>query len=126
MHKTGPTPQQVRAEVERLQAADREREAQREARMAELRKDARRHHEEKAALERQEKAEQERRREARRQAAEDADKRAMFNTWIAQGGAPVEFEAAWPDLRAQMLMQRTLEGENAAREGQRISTVSRI
>jgi colicin import membrane protein len=126
MNKTGPTPQQARAEVERLQAADREREAQREARMAELRKDARKHHEEKAERDRQHKAEQERRREARRQAAEERDKRAMFNTWIAQGGAPGEFEAAWPDLRAQMLKQRTLEGENAGREAQRASNVSRI
>jgi hypothetical protein len=87
--------------------------------MAELRKDARKHHEEKAEREHQQKAESARRLEAGRQAAEERDKRAMFNSWVAQGGAPSAFEAAWPDLRAQMLKQRTLEGENAAREGQR-------
>jgi hypothetical protein len=36
-------------------------------------------------------------------------KRAMFNTWVANGGSPTEFEAAWPNLRREMLTQRTLE-----------------
>jgi hypothetical protein len=50
----------------------------------------------------------------------------MFNTWVAQGGAPGEFEAAWPSLRAEELKRRTLEGENTGREVQRASGVSRI
>jgi hypothetical protein len=126
MNNAGPTREQVRAEVERLEADKREREARAEARMAELRKDAQKHHEDKAKRERQQRAERARRLEERRQAAEDRDKRAMFNTWVAQGGAPGEFEAAWPSLRAEELKRRTLEVENAGREVQRASGVSRI
>jgi hypothetical protein len=42
----GPTPEQVRAEVERLEAKDREKAARAEARMDELRKDAQKRHQE--------------------------------------------------------------------------------
>lgn len=94
--------------------------------MAELRKDARKQREADAERERQQKVERARRLEERRQAAEDRDKRAMFNTWVAPGGAPGEFEVAWPSLRTEELKRRTLAGENAAREGQRASGVSRI
>jgi hypothetical protein len=79
-----------------------------------------------AERERQDKAESARRLEAGRLAAEDREKRAMFNSWVAQGGAPGEFEAAWPSLRAEELKRRTLEGENAGREVKRASGVSRI
>jgi colicin import membrane protein len=94
--------------------------------MAELKEDARKRREAEAERERQEKAERARWLEERRQATEERDKRAMFNTWVAQGGAPGEFEAAWPSLRAEELKRRTLEGENAGREAQRASNVSQI
>jgi hypothetical protein len=94
MSKTGPTPEQVRAEVERLGAKEREEEARREAGLAELREDARKRREAEAERERQQKAERAKRLEAQRQAAEDREKRAVFNAWVAQGGAPSEFEAA--------------------------------
>jgi hypothetical protein len=60
------------------------------------------------------------------QGEEKRAKRAMFNTWVASGGSPAEFEAAWPNLRREMLTQRTLEQETRARQLQRISGVSRI
>jgi hypothetical protein len=57
---------------------------------------------------------------------EERTKRAVFNSWVANGGAPSEFEAAWPSLKREMLTLRTLEQDSQARKLQRTSGVSRI
>jgi hypothetical protein len=49
-----------------------------------------------------------------------------FNSWVAKGGAPSEVEAAWPNLKREMLTKRTLEHDSQARQLQRTSGVSRI
>ena len=59
-------------------------------------------------------------------AEEERTKRVAFNSWVASGGAPGEFEAAWPNLKREMLTQRTLEADTQARHLQRTSGVSRI
>lgn len=109
--------------VERIKAEKAAEEQRLQDRLAEL---------ERAAIERREeaKAEEKRQEEARRaerqKAKEEGLKRAMFNSWVAKGGAPGEFEEAWPELKAEHLKRRTLEDEDEARKLQRISGVSRI
>ena len=57
---------------------------------------------------------------------EERAKRAVFNSWIANGGSPGEFEAAWPNLKREMLTKRTLDAESSAREAARWQSHSRI
>jgi hypothetical protein len=59
-------------------------------------------------------------------AEEERSKRAMFNSRVANGGAPGDFEAAWPNLRREMLAQRTLEREAGAREAHRAASRSAV
>jgi hypothetical protein len=73
------------------------------------------------------------REEAARIEGEDAaeeegrTKRSMFNTWVAQGGGPAKFEAAWPSMRRlEQLKPRTLAADGAAREAQHHQLHSRI
>jgi hypothetical protein len=63
---------------------------------------------------------------AERVAEEERTKRVAFNSWVANGGAPEEVEAAWPELRAEMLKWRTLERDSQAGHLQRTSGVSWI
>ena len=39
----------------------------------------------------------------------------MSDSWVANGGAPPEFGAAWAELKAEVLKRRTLENEDEAR-----------
>ena len=39
--------------------------------------------------------------------------------WLGAGGRAEEFEGEWPEMRRQMLRERALEGESAARRQQR-------
>jgi hypothetical protein len=45
---------------------------------------------------------------------------------VANGGAPTEFEAAWPELKAEVLKRRALENEDEAHRLKRASGISRI
>jgi hypothetical protein len=103
------------AEVERIKAKEAEREQRLQARMTELAEEAREHREAEAAEERKREAERDaklrRSREETAKAEEERTKRVVFNSWVANGGAPSKFEAAWPNLRQEMLTQRTLEVE---------------
>jgi hypothetical protein len=98
--------------------------------MKELAEEARERREAQAAEVRKREAERNaklrRDQKERSQAEEERAKRVMFNTWIAQGGDPGEFEAAWPSMRLEQLRQRTLEADSAARESQRRQALSRF
>jgi len=39
--------------------------------------------------------------------------------WLEAGGRAEEFEKEWPQMRTQMLRERALEGDSAARRQQR-------
>jgi hypothetical protein len=92
--------------------------------------DTREYREAEAAEERKREAERNaklrRSREETAKAEEERTKRVVFNSWVANGGAPSEFEAACPNLRQEMLTKRTLEHDSQARQLQRTSGVSRI
>jgi hypothetical protein len=130
MGKKGSFEERARAEVERIKAEKSAEEERKQARMRELAEEERNQREAEAAEERRRKAERDaklrRDQKERNQAEEERTKRAMFNTWVANGGSPGEFEAAWPNLRREMLTQRTLERDTQARQLQRTSGVSRI
>jgi hypothetical protein len=122
--------ERAREEVERIKAQEAAEEERKQERMRELADEARQRREAEAAEERKREAERDaklrRSQEEKAKAEEEHTKRAMFNTWVANGGTPAEFEAAWPNLRREMLTQRTLEQETQARQLQRTSGVSRI
>jgi hypothetical protein len=105
--------ERAREEVERIKAQEAAEEERKQERMRELAEEARQHREAQAA-------------EERKREEEERTKRAVFNSWVANGGAPGEFEAAWPELRAEMLKRRTIEQDSQARQQQRSSGVSRI
>jgi hypothetical protein len=122
--------ERARAEVERIKAERVAEEERKQARMRELAEDARERREAEAEKERRRKAERDaklrRSQEEKAKDEEERTKRAVFNSWVANGGSPGEFEAAWPNLKREMLTQRTLERETQARHLQRASGVSRI
>ncbi len=118
--------ERARAEVERIKGEERAKEERFQARLEELREDARRQREAEAERERQEKARRAQQREEARAAEEEREKRTVFRSWVANGGAPGDFEAAWPDLRAETLRRRTVEAESAARGASRRSAHSSI
>ena len=130
MVRKGSFEEQARAEVERIKAERAAEEVRKQERMRELAEEARQHREAQAAEERRREAERHaklrRSQEEKAKGEEERTKRAMFNTWVANGGSPSEFEAAWPNLRREMLTQRTLEHDSQARQLQRTSGVSRI
>ena len=115
--------ERARAEVERIKAKEAAENQRLEERLAELSRDAARRREEAEA---EEKRQQEARRAERERAKEEDLKRTVFNRWVANGGAPKEFEAAWPELKAEVLKRRTLANEDESRKLQRASGVSRI
>lgn len=90
---------------------------------ARLSRGAAKHREETKA---EEKRQQEARRAERERAKEDDLKRTVFQSRVANGGAPTEFEAAWPELKAEILERHALEKEDEARKLQQASGVSRI
>jgi hypothetical protein len=115
--------ERARAEVERIKAKEAAEKQRLQERLAELSRDAARRREEAEAEERRQ---QEARRAERERVKEEDLKHTVFNSWVANGGVPGEFEAAWPELKAEVLKRRTLENEDAARKLQRASGVSRI
>jgi hypothetical protein len=130
MGRKGTFEEQARAEVERIKGEKVAEEERKQARMRELAEEARQRREAEAAEERKREAERDAKlrqtQEEKAKSEEERTKRAMFNTWVANGGVPSEFEAAWPNLRREMLTQRTLAADSAARESQRQQTHSRI
>jgi hypothetical protein len=122
--------ERARAEVERIKAEKAAEEERKQARMRELAKEARARREAEAEEERKRKAERDAKlrqtQEQDAKAEEERAKRAMFNSWIANGGSLGEFEDAWPNLKREMLTQRTLEREKGARESHRAASHSRI
>ncbi len=50
-------------------------------------------------------------------------KAAHYRNWIASGGAPADFVAAWPEMRREVLKRRTLETEEQARVENRHRTL---
>jgi hypothetical protein len=122
--------ERAREEVERIKAQEAAEEERKQERMRELAEEARQHREAQAAEERKREAERDaklrRSREETAKAEEERTKCVAFNSWVAQGGAPSEVEAAWPNLKREMLTKRTLEHDSQARQLQRTSGVSRI
>jgi hypothetical protein len=122
--------ERAREEVARIKAEEAAEEERKQERMRELAEEASERREAEAAEERKREAERNaklrRSQEERAKDEEERTKRAMLNTWVANGGSPGEFEAAWPNLRREMLTQRTLEQETQARQLQQTSGVSRI
>ena len=122
--------ERAREEVACIKAEEAAEEERKQERMMELAEEASKRREAEAAEKRRREAERDaklrRSQEEKAKAEEEHTKRAMFNTWVANGGSPEEFEAAWPNLRREMLTQRTLEEETRARQLQRASGVSRI
>jgi hypothetical protein len=130
MGRKGTFEERARAEVERIKGEKAAEEERKQERMRELAEEARERREAQAAEERRRKAERDAKmrhsQEEKARGEEERRKRAVFNSWVANGGSPGEFEAAWPNLKREMLTQRTLERETQARQLQRTSGVSRI
>jgi hypothetical protein len=122
--------ERAREEVERIKQQKAAEEERLQERMRELAKEARERREAEAEKERRREAERQAKlrsaQEEGAQAEEERVKRQMFNSWVANGGSPGEFEAAWPNLRREMLTQRTLKREAGAREAHRAASHSRI
>jgi hypothetical protein len=122
--------ERCREEVARIKAEEAAEEERKQERMRELSEQARDYREAEAAEERERKAERDAKlrqtQKERARGEEERAKRPMFNTWVAQGGDPGEFEATWPSMRLEQLRQRTLEADSAARESQRRQALSRF
>jgi hypothetical protein len=120
----------AREEVARIKGEEAAEKERKQERMRELAKEVRKHREAEAAEERRRETERDaklrRNQKEQSQAEGERAKRAMFNSWVAQGGGPAEFEAVWPSMRLEQLKQRTLEADSAARESQRHQTHSHI
>jgi hypothetical protein len=130
MGRKGSFEERARAEVERIQGERVAEGERKQARIRELAEEARERREAQAAEERRLKAERDAKmrhsQEEKARGEEERTKRVAFNSWVAQGGSPGEFEEAWPNLKREMLTQRTLEQDSQARQLQRTSGVSRI
>ena len=130
MGRKGSFEERARAEVERIKGEKAAEAERKQARMRELAEEARERRETEAAEERRREVERHAKlhqtQEEKARGEEERTKRAVFNSWVANGGSPGEFEAAWPNLKREMLTQRTLEQETQARQLQRTSGVSRI
>jgi hypothetical protein len=116
MGRKGSFEERARAEVDRTKS-DRDAEEQRkQERMRELVEEDREHREAQAAEERRQEAELNaklrRSQEEKAKGEEERTKRVAFNSWVGNGGAPSEFEAAWPGLRTEMIRRRTLEHDS--------------
>jgi hypothetical protein len=122
--------ERAREEVARIKAEEATEEEHKQERMKKLAEQARKSREAEAAEERRRQEERNaklrRSQEEKAKGEEERTKRTAFNSWVANGGSPEEFEAAWPNLKREMLTQRTLEQETQARQLQRTSGVSRI
>ncbi len=124
--RRGSAEERARAAVERIKAEQAAEEKRIEGRLAELRREAEKRREGEAAEERKRAARRAEREAQGQRAEEERVKREMFGSWVANGGAPSEFEAAWPEIKAERLKRLTLENENEARELHRARGISRI
>jgi hypothetical protein len=113
MGRKGTFEERARQEVDRIKTERAAEEERKQSRMSELAEEARQRKAAEAAEERRRQDERNaklrRSQQERVQGEKEGARRAMFNTWVANGGSPAEFEAAWPNLRREMLTQRTLE-----------------
>lgn len=116
--------ERARAEVERFKADEQAEQDRKQARLDELAAEARGRREERAKQERREAERRAQEREDARAADEERDKQAAFRSWVAQGGAPGDFEREWPAMRAETIRRRTLDAEADARAAHRASTIS--
>ena len=127
MSRTRPFEERARAEVERIKAAEAEKEASFRERMDELAEQAkaRRQDEEQAEAERNRAATAEQRRRAEQEQArrEQAEKASARHAWVADGGAEAAFEEAWPTLRDQARARRVMNADERARVEQRRRTL---
>ena len=118
--------QRAREEVERIKKEERAEEERKQKRMQELRAESDKRREAEAAEERKRQARRAQE-QAKRERVEDERMKAMvFRSWTANGGTAGEFEDAWPEIKADMLKQRTIERESRAREDMRMGSHSRI
>lgn len=112
--------------MERIKAADAEREASFREKMDELgeRARTRRQDEERARAERERAAtaEQARRAEQEAERREQAEKASARNLWLADGGSAAAFEESWPKLRDEARSRRVMDADSEAREVSRQGT----
>ncbi len=120
--------ERARAEVERIKAADAEKERRFQERREELAAQARARREAREQAEARQKREAREGREGRvRQEAERrerADKENARRAWMADGGTAEAFEEAWPKLRDEARSRRVMDADRRAREAHRQSTHS--
>lgn len=109
----------ARAEVERVKGLEQAERDRAQARLDELAAEARTRKEAEDKRVRLEAERTARQREDGRAAAEERAKQAAFRGWAASGGAPADFEAAWPEMRREAAKRRTLDADEAARASQR-------
>jgi DNA repair exonuclease SbcCD ATPase subunit len=122
--------QRAREEVERIKAQKAAEVERKQARMRELSEQARKYREAEAAEQRKREAERNAKlRRVQEEEARSEERRARtlaIHRWKANGGTEAAFDKAWPSMWQKLLKGRTMDGESRAREGQRISGVSRI
>jgi hypothetical protein len=94
--------------------------------MQELRVDLDKRREAEAAEERKREARPAKERAERQQVEDERMKARVLRSWMANGGTAAEFEDTWPEIKADMLKQQTVEQETRAREGMRMGAHSRI
>lgn len=118
--------ERAREEAARIKAQEAAEEERRQKKMGELRRDADKRREAEAAEERKRKARQDKQQDERKRAESERLKASVFRSWTANGGTAGEFEAAWPEIKADMLKRRTIEQDARAREEMRTGSHSRI
>ncbi len=126
MGRKRSTEERARAAVERIKAADAEKERRFQERRDELAAQARARIEAREQAEARQKREAQEAREGRvRQEAERrerADKENARRAWMADGGTAEAFEEAWPKLRDEARARRVMDADRRAREAHRQST----
>lgn len=116
--------ERARDEVARIKAQEAAEEERRQERMAELRRVADKRREAEAVEKRRQEARLAQAEAERQRKKAERMKAEVFGSWTANGGTAEEFEAAWPQMRAEMLKQRTIEQDVRAREEMRAHTRS--
>ena len=118
--------QRAREEVERIKNEERAEEERKQKRMEELRAESDKRREAEAAEERRRKARRAEEQAERERVQDEKKKARVFRNWTANGGSAAQFEDAWPEIKADMLKQQTIEQETRAREAMRMGSHSRI